>query len=128
MRFHRNCVVAPASRRLSGMRFHRNFVLPETGAGSVGLLAGSHLAFASRLAIACFRLQRDPRDLIRTSLDGLEDARRAHAGPDAHRDHAELLFPSSQAVHERCRANRTGGAERMPERNRAALGIHAGRV
>ncbi|MFO1321703.1 MAG: hypothetical protein U1F52_18995 [Burkholderiales bacterium] len=67
MSFHRNCVVTPASRRWSGMSFHRNFVVPETGAGGVGRLAGSHLVFAARLAIARFRRQRDPRDSIRPS-------------------------------------------------------------
>ena len=44
-------------------------VAPETGAGGVGRLDEmSNLAFASRLAIARFRLPRDPRTLIRSSL------------------------------------------------------------
>ena len=63
-------VLAPASRRQGGMSLHRNFVVPETGAGGVGRLDEmSNLAFASRLAIARFRLPRDPRTLIRPSLE-----------------------------------------------------------
>ena len=45
-------------------------VAPETGAGRVGRLDEmSHLDFASFLAIPRFRLPRDPRDLIRPSLE-----------------------------------------------------------
>lgn len=45
------------------MNFHRNFVVPETGAGDVGRLDEmSDLVFDSRLAIVRFRLQCDPRD------------------------------------------------------------------
>ena len=51
------------------MSLHRNFVVPETGAGGVGRLDEmSNLAFASRLAIARFRRPRDPRTLIGPSL------------------------------------------------------------
>jgi hypothetical protein len=52
------------------MSLNRKFVAPQTGAGSVGRLDEmSNLDFASRLAIARFRLPRDPRDLIRPSLE-----------------------------------------------------------
>ena len=59
---------------------------------------------------------------------GFEDARRAHAGADAHRHHAVLLLAAAQAVHQRRRAHRAGRAERMAERDRAAERIDFRRV
>src|SRR5213593_300066 len=60
--------------------------------------------------------------LIRWSpvLDALEDAGRALAGADAHRHHAVLQIVAAQRMHDGGRADRTGGAQRVAQRDRAA--------
>ena len=58
----------------------------------------------------------------------LEDARRAHAGADAHGHHAVLRLVPAHAVHDGRGADRAGGAERVAERDRAAQRVDLGRV
>ena len=63
-----------------------------------------------------------------TSSDRFEHARRAHAGADAHGDHAVSLIAPAQAMHERRDANRAGRAERVAERDGAAQRIDLGGI
>ena len=60
--------------------------------------------------------------------DALENARRAHAGADAHGHHAVLQVAAAQGVDHRGRADRAGGAERVAQRDRAAHRVDLGRI
>ena len=53
------------------------------------------------------------------SLQRLENPCRAHAGTNAHGDHAVLLLTTTHAVDEGSRAHRAGGAEWMAQGNGA---------
>src|SRR5690349_2620452 len=69
---------------------------------------------ATPFRVAVLMLIRSPRS------DPFEDARRTLTGADAHRDHAVLEVVAAQGMHDRRRADRTGRAERVAERDRAA--------
>ena len=53
-------------------------------------------------------------------LQRLKYPGRAHAGADAHGDHAVFSAAPAQAVHQRGGADRAGRAQRMAERDRPA--------
>jgi len=57
-----------------------------------------------------------------------ENTRRAHAGADAHGDHAVLLLAPAQAVHQRRDTDGAGGTERVAQRDGAAQRIDLARV
>ncbi|EQD43885.1 ABC transporter permease, partial [mine drainage metagenome] len=86
----------------------------------LGLIGGLLPAIrAARLSIAA-GLRRE------SGSEHLEDPRRAHAGADAHRHHAEALqAPVAHAVHQRRGANRSGRPQRMAKRDGAAVRIDA---
>src|SRR4051812_23335129 len=60
--------------------------------------------------------------------DRLEQARRAHAGADAHRHHAVFLLAPAHAVHDGRGANGAGRPEWMPESDGAAERVDSGRI
>src|SRR4051812_14227040 len=57
------------------------------------------------------------------SAQALEDHGHALAAADAHGLEAELLVPALQAVEQRRGDPRTGGAERVAQRDRAAVDV-----
>src|SRR5436853_6341393 len=60
--------------------------------------------------------------------DSLEDPRGALAHADAHGDHAVLQILAAKRVHDCRRADSAGGAQRVPECDRAAHRVHLLRV
>ena len=54
----------------------------------------------------------------------LEQSRRAHAAADAHRHEPSAAAALAELVHELRRELRAGRAERMTERDRAAVDVH----
>ena len=60
--------------------------------------------------------------------DAFDDARRALPHADAHRDHAVLQVVPAQRVHDGGGADRTGGAQRVAERDRTAHRVDLGGV
>src|SRR5690349_12683280 len=90
---------------------------PATSAACTPAASASPITIATRLRMPLPPLSHR-----------LEDARRAHAGADAHGHHAVLLLAPAQAVRDRRRADRARRAQRMAERDGAAQRIDLGGI
>src|SRR2546423_4229468 len=77
-----------------------------------------------RTASRASSLRRTPRMIALTRLDALDDRARAEASAAAHRHEADRLVGALELVQERRDQAGARGAERMPERDRAAVHVH----